>query len=65
MDNQKRIATSLADEPTVLKIALEALSKPHPGGTNRMIQAERSHQPLAGSHFANRIRSLGYAVAHR
>ena len=29
MDNQKRIATSLAEEPTMRKVALEVLNAPH------------------------------------
>lgn len=62
MDNQKRIATSLAEEPALRTLTLEVLNAPHNSQANRLQLTERSRQLLADVRLAERIRSLGYSM---
>jgi serine/threonine protein kinase len=64
MANQKRIATSLADEPTLHLRALELLSLAYEQPTNRTALNERARQLNSTSGLNERLRDLGYEMAH-
>ena len=62
MDNQKRIAAALADEPRFKTLALELLDTER-SLTNRAAANEAARQLLGGDRFGERLRSLGYPFA--
>ena len=64
MANQKRIATSLADEPTLHSRALEMLSLAYEEPTNRLALSERARQLNSTGGLNERLRDLGYEMAH-
>jgi len=64
MTNQKRIAASLADEPRLKAVALKLFDQPTEGLTNRTTLNELSRELIAGERLQERVRSLGYGMAH-
>jgi len=64
MANQKRIATALADEPRLKAGALSLLEQSSDSTTNRQTIAEFSRELVASERLQERVRSLGYAMAH-
>lgn len=62
MNNQKRLASSLADEPQFKTLALELLDTQH-NLTNRASATEAARQLLATQKFSERLRTLGYPFA--
>lgn len=62
MNNQKRIATALAEEPRLKAATLELLDQPASPGSRAALN-EPARQLLAADHFAERLRTLGYAMA--
>jgi len=64
MANQKRVVTVLAEEPNLKARAIELLGAPHASPTNRAAAAERSRQLFASGNLTERLRSLGYSMAH-
>ena len=62
MENQKRIAASLADEPRLKTAALKLLEQPTETTTNRAQLSELSRELLAGEHLQERARALGYRM---
>jgi eukaryotic-like serine/threonine-protein kinase len=62
MNNQKRIATALAEEPHLKTATLELLSRPASSGSRPTPNAP-ARQLLAADHFAERLRTLGYTMA--
>jgi len=63
MDNQKRIATSLAEDPNVRTQALEILALRPPTPRNRPSPGDRSRQVLNSGNLPERLRGLGYLMA--
>lgn len=63
MDNQKRIAKSLVNDPSVHSPALETLTVFHPSLTNRGETINRTRQFLSNTELAGRLRDLGYVLA--
>ena len=64
MVNQKRIASSLADEPRLKAVALKLLELPADTATNRALLGELSRELITGERLQERVRSLGYGVWH-
>jgi serine/threonine protein kinase len=64
MVNQKRIAASLADEPRLKAVALTLLEQSVSGTTNRAALNELSRELITGERLQERVRSLGYGLAH-
>jgi serine/threonine protein kinase len=64
MANQKRIATSLAEEPTLRKGSLELLALAYEQPTNRAALNERIRQLNSTGNLNERFRNLGYEMAH-
>jgi eukaryotic-like serine/threonine-protein kinase len=62
MENQKRIAASLADEPRLKAAALRLLEQSAEPATNRLQLGELSRELLAGERLQERVRSLGYGM---
>ena len=62
MENQKRIVTSLADEPRLKAVALKLLDQPGDTFTNRSALGELSRELITGEHLQERVRSLGYGM---
>ena len=62
MENQKRIAASLADEPRLKTAALKLLDQPADNFTNRFTLGELSREFLTGERLQERVRSLGYRM---
>lgn len=60
MENQKRIATTLVDEPRLRTVAMRLFDQPADNFTNRMLLGELSRELLAGERLQERVRSLGY-----
>lgn len=64
MQNQQRIAAALASEPRFRAVALELFERSAAGLTNRTAFAEWSRQAMAREQLAERLRTLGYGMAH-
>lgn len=62
MENQKRMAASLADEPRLKEVALKLLEQPVDSATNGMTPFELSRELLAGERLQERVRALGYGM---
>ena len=60
MENQKRIATSLAEEPRLKAAALKLLDRSVDSPTNRTLLAELSREFIAGGRLQERVHALGY-----
>lgn len=60
MENQKRMAASLANEPRLKATALKLLEQPTDTPSNRVALGEMSRELLAGERLQERVRSLGY-----
>ena len=63
MENQKRIATSLAEEPRFKTLAVEMLEQARDLSGQRVIVEDRTRQLLAGADYSGRLQTLGYALA--
>lgn len=63
MENQKRLAAALADEPGLKAAALRLLESPANNLTNRPPFGEFSRELLAGERLQERVRALGYGLA--
>jgi len=63
MENQKRIAAGLAEEPRFQAVALELFERSAAGITNRAAFGELSRQLIARERLAERLRTLGYNMA--
>ena len=64
MTNQKRLATSLADEPRLKAVALKLLDQPSDTFTNRTALNELSRELITGERLQERVRALGYGMVH-
>lgn len=64
MANQKRIATSLAEEPRLKVVALKLLEQPTDTITNRATFGELSRELVTSERLQERVRALGYGMAH-
>lgn len=62
MENQKRMAAALADEPGLKTVALKLLDQSLDRSTNRSIPGELSREFLMGERVQERARSLGYGM---
>ncbi len=62
MENQKRLAAALADEPGLKAVALRLLDQPANSLTNRVPFGELSRELLAGERLQERVRALGYGM---
>ncbi|HEX5218657.1 MAG TPA: serine/threonine protein kinase [Verrucomicrobiae bacterium] len=62
MENQKRLAASLADEPGLKAGALRLLEQSSSGFTNRVAPGEFSRELFANERLQERVRSLGYGM---
>ena len=60
MENQKRIATSLAEEPRLKAAALKLLNQSVDTPTNRVLLGELSRELITGGRLQERVHSLGY-----
>ena len=60
MENQKRIAASLAEEPRLKNAALKLLEAAADFSTNRALLGEMSHQFITDERLPERARSFGY-----
>lgn len=63
MENQKRIAAALAEEPRFQAVALELFERYGTGATNRAAFGEWSRQLIARERLAERLHTLGYGMA--
>jgi hypothetical protein len=63
MENQKRIASALAEEPRFQAVALELFERSGAGPTNRAAFGESARQLIARERLAERLRTLGYGMA--
>jgi eukaryotic-like serine/threonine-protein kinase len=63
MENQKRLAASLADEPHLKAVALKLLEQPDHTPTNRAALAELSRELVVDERLQERVRALGYPMA--
>jgi serine/threonine protein kinase len=63
MENQKRLAAALAEEPRFKAMALELFERSAAGITNRVAFGELSRQMIARERLAERLRTLGYNMA--
>ena len=63
MENQKRIAAALAEEPRFKTVALALFDQSAAGFTNRAAFGELSRQLIAGERWPERLRTLGYGRA--
>lgn len=64
MANQKRIAAALADEPRLKAVALKLLEQPTDTFTNRATFGELSRELVTSERLQERVRALGYGMAH-
>ena len=62
MENQKRLAAALADEPGLKTGALRLLDQSASGFTNRAAPGEFSRELFANERLQERVRSLGYGM---
>ena len=60
MENQKRMAASLADEPHLKTAALTLFDQPADSRSSRTQLGELSSELLTDEHLQERVRSLGY-----
>jgi hypothetical protein len=63
MENQKRLAASLADEPHLKAVALKLLEQTDNNPTNRAALAELSRELVIEERLQERVRALGYPMA--
>jgi len=63
MENQKRIAAGLAEEPRFQAVTLELFERSATSITNRSAFGELSRQLIARERLAERLRTLGYGMA--
>lgn len=63
MENQKRLAASLADEPHLKAVALRLLEQADTTPTNRAALAELSRELVIEERLQERVRALGYPMA--
>lgn len=63
MENQKRMAASLAEEPRFRTAALQLLERTAGGETNRSVIGELSRQLVSSEKLQERMRTLGYGMA--
>ena len=63
MENQKRIAAALTEEPRFRTLALELLERTASGDTNRAATSELSRKLISDEHLQERLRTLGYTMA--
>lgn len=63
MENQKRMAASLAEEPRFRAAALQLLERTGAGETNRTVMGELSRQLISSEKLQERLRTLGYGMA--
>ena len=63
MENQKRMAASLAEEPRFRAAALQLLERAAAGETNRTVMGELSRQLISSEKLQERLRTLGYGMA--
>jgi hypothetical protein len=63
MENQKRLAAALADEPRFKAAALELFEQSAAGITNRAAFGELSRQLIGRERLGERLRMLGYGMA--
>jgi serine/threonine protein kinase len=63
MANQKRIAAALADEPRLKTVALKLLEQADVA-TNRLTLNELSRDLITSERLQERVRALGYGMAH-
>jgi len=64
INNQKRMAVSLAEEPRLREAALTILDQAAVSATNRVMLNEISRELLTSEHLQERVRSLGYGMVH-
>ena len=62
MENQKRIATSLADEPRLKSVALKLLDESVAPTPDRAVMGELSRELINGGRLPERVRELGYGM---
>jgi serine/threonine protein kinase len=62
MENQKRIAATLADEPRLKTVALKLFEQSDESGTNRTLLGELSRELITGERLQERVRALGYGT---
>lgn len=62
MENQKRLAATLADEPRLKVIALKLLEASAESATNRALLGELSRELIVGERLQERVRALGYGM---
>ncbi len=62
MENQKRIAAALADEPRLKVVALKLLDHTDSATTNRVLLGELSRELITGERLQERVRALGYGM---
>jgi hypothetical protein len=62
MENQKRLAAALADEPRLKSVALKLLEQSGEA-TNRAALAELSRELVTSERLQERVRTLGYGMA--
>jgi serine/threonine protein kinase len=63
MENQQRLAASLADEPHLKAVALKLLEQTDNNPTNRAALAELSRELVIEERLQERVRALGYPMA--
>ena len=63
MENQKRIAAALTQEPRFKTLALELLERSNGGDTNRVTTAELSRKLISEENLQVRLSTLGYTNA--
>jgi hypothetical protein len=63
MTDQKRIATSIADEPRLKTLAIESLQPPTGPFANPAVSYEIRRQLFEGERFAQRLQALGFISA--
>jgi hypothetical protein len=63
MENQKRIAAGLAEEPRFQTVALQLFERYGAGVTNRAAYGELVRQLITRERLAERLRTLGYNMA--
>lgn len=63
MENQKRMAAALAEEPRFRNVALQLLERSAEGETNRTVLGELGRQLVSSEKLQERLRTLGYGMA--
>ncbi len=62
MENQKRLATSLTEEPRLNAAALKLLAQSVDSSTNRALVVELSRELITGGRLQERVHALGYGM---